>query len=313
MNANSDATPQPDAAPKRGRRYWLRLLRIFVVALVAALVLVPLLFGGMMMWGLLHPGCNVGSAPAVAYETVTFPSTRGVTQQGYFVPGTNGGTVIVVPAYGNGHGGESYFVDVLNGAGFNVLTLDARVCTNYGHLTLGYVEVEDVQAAYDYLLTRDDVDPERVNLHGFSSAGSTSIMAAARIPQIRGVAAMGGYWDFAQGSLGLGQSGTYFDTLFKWGQVITYRLTTGEDIANLSPISVIDEIAPRPILLIYGEFDPALDGARRMRQIAADAGSGDGAEFWEVEGAGHGGYWQVAPEEFERRVIEFHSRVLVEG
>ncbi|MBC7810869.1 MAG: hypothetical protein H7175_06975, partial [Burkholderiales bacterium] len=172
MNTISDATSQADAAPKRGRRYWLRLLRMFVFVLVAALVLVPLLFGGMMMWGLLHPGCNVGAAPTQPYETVTFPSTRGVTQQGYFVPGTNGGTVIVVPAYGNGHGGESYFVNVLNGAGFNVLTLDARVCTNYGHLTLGYVEVEDVQAAYDYLLTRDDVDPERVNLHGFSSAGS---------------------------------------------------------------------------------------------------------------------------------------------
>ena len=71
----------------------------------------------------------------------------------------------------------------------------------------------------------------------------------------------------------------------------------------LSPVSVIGEIAPRPILLIYGTNEPALYGARL--ELAA---AGPNAELWEVEGAVHGNYQYVAPEEFEQRVIAFYNR-----
>jgi pimeloyl-ACP methyl ester carboxylesterase len=83
---------------------------------------------------------------------------------------------------------------------------------------------------------------------------------------------------------------------------IGYRLMTGYDLSVLSPVSVIDEIAPRPILLIYGTAEPSLPGARL--QLAA---AGENAQLWEVPGAGHGGYMDVAPAEFERRVIAFYN------
>ncbi len=294
----------------RNRRYWLRLTRLFVVALVAALILLPIVLGAVSMWGLTHPFCNPGANPAqfgMTYEEITFNSTRGVTQQGYFMPGTNGATVIIPPAYGNGRGGDLHYAAIFNRAGFNVLTLNGRVCTSYGRTSMGYVEVEDVEAAYDYLLTRGDVDGTRVTLHGFSSAGATSLMAAARMPQIRGVSAEGNYVDMPQ-ALGIHQPKTYFDALFLWAAGITYRLVINEDLSVLSPIITVANIGERPVLLIYGSYDGGIADAPRLRDAAAAGGAQ--VELWVVEGAGHGQYIAVAGAEFVRRVVTFHCNAV---
>src|SRR5689334_11953426 len=126
------------------RRYWFRLIRLFSIALIAGLLLPPLGLGVFVMWGLTHPTCNSGGTPTqfgMPFEEITFPSTRGVTQQGYFIPGTNGATVIIAPAFGNGCGGDLHYADIFNRAGFNVITFNGRACTNYGRISLGYVEV----------------------------------------------------------------------------------------------------------------------------------------------------------------------------
>jgi uncharacterized protein len=290
----------------RSRGYWLRLLRLFVVALATALVVLPLALGTAMMWGLTHPLCNPGGSPSqfgMAYEDITFPSTRGVTQQGYFMAGGNGATVIIPPAYGNGRGGDLHYAAILNRAGFNIITFNGRVCTSYGRSSMGYVEVEDVEAAYEYLLTRVEVDPERVTLHGFSSAGATSLIATARMPQIRGVSAEGNYVDMRE-AMGVDQANTYFDALFVWAASLTYRVVIGEDISVLRPITSAEQIGARPLLLIYGSRDGAVGSAARLRE-AALAGGAD-AELWVIEGAGHRQYIAVAGAEFERRLVTFH-------
>jgi dipeptidyl aminopeptidase/acylaminoacyl peptidase len=294
----------------RNRRYWFKLLRLFIVALVGALILLPFGLGVVGMWALTHPPCNPGGTPSqfgMQYEDITFPSTRGVTQEGYFMPGTNGATVIIPPAYGNGRGGDLHYAAVFNRAGFNVITFNGRVCTSYGRSSMGYVEVEDVEAAYDYLLTRADVDPQRVTLHGFSSAGATSEMAMARMPEIRGVSAEGNYHDMPE-AMGINSPQTYFDTLFLWASRITYRLVIGEDISVLSPLNAMDDIGARPVLLIYGSFDASVGVAPRMIEIAQAGGAQ--AELWIVEGAGHGGYMAVAGAEFDRRVVTFHCNAV---
>ncbi|MFN8375974.1 MAG: prolyl oligopeptidase family serine peptidase [Anaerolineae bacterium] len=295
---------------KRTRRYWLRLIILAVVGVAAGVFLPPLLIGVAMLWGLTHPACNPGGTPAqfgMNYEDISFPSTRGVTQEGYFIPGTNGATVIIPPAFGNGRGGDLHYAAVFNGAGFNVITFDGRVCTSYGHTSMGYVEVEDVEAAYAYLQTRPDVDATRVTLHGFSSAGATSLMAAARMPAIRGVSAEGNYVDIPH-ALGMDQPQTFLYSLTYWSASLTYRLVTGEDISVLSPIKAMATIGARPVLLIYGTLDGAYADAPSLRD-AAEAG-GAAVELWIVEGARHGEYMAVAGAEFDQRVITFHCEAL---
>jgi fermentation-respiration switch protein FrsA (DUF1100 family) len=295
----------------RERRYWLRLLRAVIVALVLAIVIPPFLLGSVTILGLTHPACNPGGNPggfSPRYEDVQFDSTNGLKEQGYFIPGSNRATILIAPAYSGGRGAELDVAKVFNDAGFNVMTFNSRACTSHGWISLGYQEVEDVQAAYRYLQSRPDVDATRVGLHGFSSAGATVIMAAARMPEVRSISAEGGYDDYPT-TLGVGQGGDIFIQLYQLGALSAYRLVTGDEMYVLSPISVIDKIAPRPLLLVYGSLEVSLPGARAMLERATTVGVN--AELWVVEGADHGDYLAVAHDEFVRRLVAFHEAALL--
>ena len=170
--------------------------------------------------------------------------------------------------------------------------------------------MDEVADALDYVQVREDVDPNRIGILGFSSGGATAIMATARFPTLRAVVAEGGYGNFVENALGTGSSSNraiaYFETNYRWSTKLTYRLVTGMDINQLSPVDVIGNIAPRPILLIYGSQEVSLPGGRRQK-----AATGDNAKLWIVEGAGHGNYVDVASAEYERRVVTFFDEALL--
>lgn len=294
------------------RRYWLRLLSLAVFALVAGLVLLPLGLGFMLMWGLTHVPCAVSDDPSaynLPYEDVRIPTPRGDSLRGFFLSGTNGATVIVVPALANDRGGDLRDAALLNAGGFNVLTFESTVCAGRPVHSLGYAEADDAMAAYDYLRTRADVDPERVSIHGFSSAGATSLFAAARLPALQAVSAMGGYHNMAE-QLGLGQDHGFVHWLIALGAEAGYRLNTGLDVRTLSPLAVIDSIQPRPILLIYGSREVSLAGARQMQ--ARSEAAGGNVELWVVDGAGHGDYAVQAGDAYAERLVRFHRAALLE-
>jgi dipeptidyl aminopeptidase/acylaminoacyl peptidase len=191
--------------------------------------------------------------------------------------------------------------------GYGVFTFESRPCAGMGPMSLGYAEVDEVADALDYLLSRPDVDPQRIGVYGFSSAGATSVMAAARLPSLQAVVAEGGYGDFGDNALGRGWEqglGLYFLPLYRWGFRQSYRWIAG-DINALSPVTVIGQIRPRPILLIYGSQEVSLPGAYQQLEAA-----GDNAELWVVEGATHGTYRFVAPEAYEARIVTFFDQAL---
>lgn len=292
-------------APERAQRI-RRILRLFVVTLVFLLLFLPFALGFMTLWLVTHSPCSPGVRPdergMLDYEAVSFYSEAlGHDLNGYFVHGSNGVTIVVPPALGNGAGSWRQEYVVLNQYGYNVFKFDSRNCVGFSN-SLGYNEVAEVGDALNYLATRPDVDMTRVGIHGFSAGGATSIMAAARYPQFKAVIATGGYHDFAE-TLATQTSGQWFGPLYRAGAHLAYWLATGMSMAVASPISAIDEIAPRPIQLIYGSIEPSLAGAHL--QLAA---AGPNAQLWEVEGATHGAYWNTAPDDFERRVIAFLDR-----
>ncbi|MBZ0300799.1 MAG: prolyl oligopeptidase family serine peptidase [Anaerolineae bacterium] len=296
-------------SPERRLRV-VRILRLFALVLVFLIVFVPFALGFATIWILTHTPCGGGRSPADVgmrdYEAVTFPAhDLGRDLHAYFVHGTNGITILIPPAVNTGAGSWREEYTVLNRHGYNLFNYDSRSCAGYAN-SLGYLEVDEVGDALDYLATRPDVDMNRIGIHGFSAGGATSIMAAARYPQIKAVIAMGGYHDFGQ-TVEAGTSTEWFAPLYHAGSLLGYRLATGVDMAVLSPVSVIGQIAPRPIQLIYGTREPSLAGA--YQQWAA---AGPSADLWVIEGAAHGGYWATAPEAFEQRVIAFLSRAFEE-
>jgi dienelactone hydrolase len=301
--------PQP-----RPRGYWLRLSGCFLLTLFLALPAIPLLIGCILTYGLVYSPCaDNGATPAdfsVEWEDVTLAARAGGQFKGYFIPGRNRAAIIVVPPLNNGRAGRLAEAMLLARAGFTILTFESRRCAGMGGLSLGYRETEEVADALDYLLTRPEVDPERIGVHGFSSAGATAVMAAARLPQLKAVVAEGGYGDFAAEALDTsGSSGLpgYFEGLVAWSMVHSYPFFTGLDINQLSPTDVIGQIAPRPILLIYGSQEVSLVGGQQQA-----AAAGNNAKLWIVPGAGHGNYLAVAPEAYEAQLVTFFEEALLQ-
>ncbi len=289
-----------------GKRILFVLLPVLVIGLLL-LVAIPFVYGSNFLRDLTTAGCGGGDDPAaydLPFEEISFPSSAFKTQiNGYFIPGDNGVTLIVPPAYTSARGSLMHEIAILHKHGYSALSFESRSCM--GHvISLGYAEVNEVGDALDYLATRPDVDMEKIGIHGFSSAGATTLMAGARYPNLRAVLAEGGYHDFSASvhDTVQAQGWSFLGRFYELGAHVSYRMVTGYDMSVLSPISVIGQIAPRPILLIYGTNEPSLPGAHL--ELAA---AGNNAQLWEVPGATHGSYWYTAPEEFEQRVIAFYD------
>jgi pimeloyl-ACP methyl ester carboxylesterase len=292
--------------------YWFRLSTFFIITLTLGLVGLPTVLGSLFMLGLLYAPCIESHPTPANYgypaESVTIQAQAGGDFRGYFISGTNGATVIMPPPLASGRNVRLPEMDILARHGYAVFMFESRRCAGMGPLSLGYREMDEVADALDYLMAREDVDPDRIGIYGFSSAGATSVMAAARLPKLKTVVAEGGYGDFVENALGRDRGrglAAYFLPLYRWAIRLTYRWVTGLDINQLSPVSVIDQIAPRPILLIYGSREVSLPGGYRQQVVA-----GSKAELWVVEGAGHGNYLNVGPQEYERRLILFFDEAL---
>jgi dienelactone hydrolase len=280
------------------------VVRASVVALIALALILPTALGAVFMATLTAPVCGGETMPPMAHETISFPSSEfNRPTPAYFIPAERlnadgaGATVIVVPTGNAGRGDRMAEIAVYHAGGFHVLTYSSRACVGRAANSLGYKEAAQVGDALAYLGTRPDVDPNRIGIHGFSAGGAAAIMAAARFPALRAIVAEGGYHDFVAEVERNTPSTLWFAPLFRFGARLSYHVTTGDDMSVLSPISVIGQIAPRPILLIYGTNEPGVDSAR-LQQAAA----GSNAQLWEVAGAGHGNYAQVAADEYVQRV-----------
>jgi fermentation-respiration switch protein FrsA (DUF1100 family) len=306
---------------RRDRRYWLRLLRLAAFAVLIAVIGLPMLSGAVGMWALTHPVCG-GNGPSpgeyrLAYREISIPASSGGTYRGYFIPGSKEGTIIVPPAYNGGRGGMLYEAALLAQDGYNVLLFESRICAGKGVISLGYSEVDDVGDVLAYLRQNNDnirVNMTKLALHGFSSAGATSLMAAARFPEIATVLAEGGYHN-AEAQMGIDRPNSIMVGLISLGARIAYRLGTGLDSSVLSPLDAIRHIPPRPVFLVYGSREVSLNGGKE-ELAAAQTGEVNPARpprLWIVPDATHGSYtYTVGIDEYKRWVLPFYACALLD-
>ena len=289
--------------------------RAVIVITLLLIALAPFLVGFLFTAALTRPGCARPADRVVnpadwgmPLEEVSFLSSEfNLPTPAYFIPAEipNGGTVIVVPTRNERRGDRIDEIAVYHRHGYQVLTYDSRSCIANVPNSLGFREVPQVGDALAYLTTRTDVDPERIAIHGFSAGGALAILAASQYPELNAVVAQGGYHDFEATIRDNSSAMGWLGGLHFFGARLGYWLSTGDDMSALSPLRAIPQIAPRPILLVYGSNEPSLYGAR-LQQAAAGAN----ASLWEVPGAYHGNYLTTAPEAYERVMIGFMDSAL---
>jgi fermentation-respiration switch protein FrsA (DUF1100 family) len=243
----ADATA---AAPRRRRRWWIRLVAYPAVFVLLCLVL--------NMTGLADrlffvPDRNDYGKPEkdiLPYEPVTFESRDGTRLSGWFFPslGRKKGTVIHL--HGNAANISNHFraIAFLPPLEYSVLAFDYRGYGDSQGAPSRAGCLEDVFAAIDYAKGRKDVDPARIALFGQSLGASYAIVAAAERPEVKAVVAEAPFTSHR----GIAR------TILRRSPVTWIfagflpELLLG---GSYAPIDYVDRIAPRPLLLAHGTAD----------------------------------------------------------
>jgi uncharacterized protein len=248
------------------------------------------------------------------YEAVSFTTEDDILLKGWLVkpshPGTKAPAIIICHGIGANRSDFTELAATLSHRGYFVLLFDFRGHGESGgrRTSLGYHEQKDVIAALDFLRTRNEIDPRRIGIYGFSMGGSTAVLAAARTGAFKAVVADSAFTslrDQAREAI----TGFYHLPSFPFLQlaVLGYELYFQTSVDSISPVSVIEAIAPKPVLIIAGDGDKLIPSDNGRKLYAA---AGDPKELWIIPGADHGGTLAAAGNQYEKRVGEFFDRNL---
>jgi dipeptidyl aminopeptidase/acylaminoacyl peptidase len=288
-------------------------LLVPLVLLLGVLASVGLLVvkGHRIGQGLLHPPHVPVTRPSAAPELdamrdVTFTNADGLTLRGWYVPSQNRAAVVLVHGFADNRAQLLFEARALARAGYGVLLFDLRAHGESGgdRVTWGDLERRDVTAALDFVAARPDVDPARLGLFGFSMGGTTALLVAEHDARVKAVAAAGAYPALeADVYSGYGRWGALSAEPVLW----TLR-RAGVDVEAVRPIDGMCQLKGRPLLLVNGDVDP--DAPAKL-QASLFRAACEPKTLWVVEGAGHGEYARVAPEEYARRLREHFDRALL--
>jgi uncharacterized protein len=282
--------------------FLMKTMRFAFAGLKALLVVLAAVWiAGAVLTGPAHR--SVGPPPAeLAAREVQFQSQSGATIHGWFVPGKKGAGAIILM-----HGVRANRLSMLSRArflhqaGFSVLLFDFQAHGESAgdHITFGYLESRDAQAAVDFL--RVNARGEKIGVIGESMGGAATLLASPRLD----VNAM--VLEMVYPTIDEAVSNRLSAKLGSWARILTPLMTCqlkprlGISSDALKPIDKVGEI-PVPKLFIVGAEDrhTTLNESQQMFAAAAEP-----KEFWVVEGAKHTDLHAVKKEEYERRVLSF--------
>ncbi len=132
------------------------------------------------------------------------------------------------------------------------------------------------------------------------------VRAAARHPGLAAIVAEGAYFNLGDDIVEADRPTGFVQRAFLYTIAGAYWIQTGINPWGSSPIDDLPAISPRPVMLIYGEYEAA--AGRAEFQYAATL---DPKELWIVPQGGHGSNHLVAPQEYDRRILAFFTRSLL--
>jgi dienelactone hydrolase len=240
------------------------------------------------------------------FRELTFKSRDGLTLFGRFLRGRNHATILLLHPLGSSDSNMLIYAEFLANAGYSVFMIDLRAhgSSDGDTSTFGLREADDVAGAVDYLLSRLDVNGQKIGTLGISLGAQAALRGALKTDCLRVLVLEG------LGPVKLSDHGGKPNSLQRWINLpinwIYYHayefMIGGKDT---SVIDAIGQIAPRPILFIAsGEKDIYFN--RLFFQAANEP-----KELWELPKGEHGAAILEDSRIYMQRVIEFFDKALL--
>ncbi len=265
-----------------------------------------------------HPldaeGRRLTETPAdygMPYEDVSVTTTDGLTLVGWYVPSENGAVIIAQHGYKGGRNNMLYDAQILHLHGYSVLlsTVRAHDQSDGDLITFGKEEMKDLEAWYQYLLARDDIDPERIGILGESMGAMVGIQYAAHNKEIKAVISHSGSASLRGAIVNTVRRFTGLPA-FPLAPMVTFwaERELGFGAAEVEMTKYIGQISPRAVFILDGGKDGCVSTNSGVCLYEA---AGEPKELWFEPEAGHHGLPEVAPEEYEQRVVAFFDQYLL--
>jgi uncharacterized protein len=243
-------------------------------------------------------------------EAAEFEASGGVKLRGWHIPHEGSTRTVIVCSGANGSlDADVHVAPWLHAAGFNVLFFNWRA---HGQsegevVTLGFTERYDLIAAVQFAKSKG---AEHVGVLGFSMGGTVAIATAAVYEDINAVVADSPFvFVLSAVAGGLIERGVPEGLSFLLARlfVSTACLRTRLNLFDIDLARWIHRVAPRPLLLIFGEQDVIVPHSE-VDLIFARAG--DPKEVWRVPEAAHRDIDVRRPDEYRQRICEFFEKNL---
>lgn len=195
-------------------------------------------------------------AHGVVGETVTFPTRRGRTLTGWWLPGEGRGTVVITHGWGANRELMLPLARPLQAAGWNVLLFDAR---NHGDSDADTFSsmprfAEDTEAALAWLRARPGMAEAPAALLGHSVGAAAVLLAASRRDDIGAVVSLSAF-AHPDGMMRrwLAGKGLPFFPL-GWYVLRYVERVIGHRFDAIAPVTTLPRVRC-PVLLVHGRDD----------------------------------------------------------
>lgn len=295
------------------KRKWKKILWIAISAIILLAVTVCVGISVHVGNSMTHPEKKpIDQFPSdygMDYQDISFPS-RGndINLAGWVIEPLQPAKMTII--FGHGYKGNrfedhiSFFsmAEDLMERGYRVVMFDFRYAgESEGSMsTVGAKEQLDMLGAIDWVEAQYE---EPIGLLGMSMGASTALLAAAQSEAVVGVVADSPFSDLEDYlKVNLPVWSDLPDFPFTPLILFIMPIITDLDPKEASPISVLDEIAPRPVLFIHNKGDTSIPYSES--EIMAEKYP-DLFELWLTEGEGHVKSYQQNKAEYMEKVDEF--------
>jgi len=281
---------------------------IYVIIIIAA-------WGGLTAYRMLYPQRLKSQVTpenhGMDFSAHKLRTSDGISISSWLIPSSkNKATVIVCHGYGTNKADVLEIARILHGGGFNVVMFDFRGHGESGGIgcNFGKTETRDVKAVIDFIKVQPKLKNRAIGILGISMGGSIAYLSGAKFKDIKAVVGDSSYVYLRRAARQYYALNSMLPLCkFSCIPLIVARIKLRTRLRNLSPITHIDKISPRPVLIIHGSGD-LITPPDEVKQLYKKAKQPK--QLWIEEDAQHVSVCFHSPEEYERRVIKFFNAAL---